>query len=250
MKQRWSGLVPLAAVMLGLSACESGLPISHASPKAHPTASAAAPTSDPQRCARLAKRGFTPCPPAADRLQLPPTTIRNATNGAVSDAMAQEWGRSFQLAQAYYYWAMQNNARSALTSGVLADSSPQAVSNLFGTDLMDLDNAKRAGGTLVYQPPQVPITQVVPIPDELQSTMRRQGMTPSGFGVAIRLTGPTSRSIRMADGTTKLVSSGDAAYVANVVAWGESRTVPDIGTIWYEFGYYGCDGSVRSVCQL
>jgi hypothetical protein len=248
MRQRCGTLMPLLIVLLGLSACQSGQPTSHASPTTHPSATAATP--DAQRCARLARRGFTPCPPTPDRLQLPPTTIRNATNGAVSDATAQRWGRAFQLAQAYYYWAMENNARSALTSGVLADSSPQAVGNLFGTDLMDLDNAKSAGGTLVYEPPHVPIAQIVAIPPELQATMQRQGLTPSSYGVAIRLTGPTLRSIRTPNGDTKPISSGDASYIADVVAWGELRDVPDIGPIWYEFGYYGCDGSVRSVCQL
>src|SRR5262252_10436907 len=154
MRQQRGTWMPLIVVLLGLGACQSGPPSSHASPTAHPSVTAA--TADPQRCTRLARRGFTPCPPTADRLSLPPTTIRNATNGAVPDATAQQWGHAFQLAQAYYYWAMENNARSALTSGVLADSSPQAVANLFGSDLMDLDKAKSAGGTLVYEPPRVP----------------------------------------------------------------------------------------------
>lgn len=248
MKQKRGTWMPLLIIVLALSACQSGQPSGHVSPKTHPSVTSATP--DPQRCARLAQRGFRPCPPTADRLQLPPTTIRNATNGAVPDATAQQWGHAFQLAQAYYYWAMENNARSALTSGVLADSSPQAVANLFGTDLMDLDNAKSAGGTLVYQPPHVPITQVVTIPSDLQATMQRQGLTPSAYAVAIRLTGPTSRSIRVPNGDTRSISSGDATYVADVVAWGEFRNVPDVGPIWYEFGYYGCDGSLRSVCQL
>src|SRR5215472_13861414 len=150
-KQRCGRLVPLVVVLLGLSACTSGPRPPHAHASVAPSAA-----PDPARCERLAKRGFVPCPPAPDRMAVPPTTIRNATNGAVSDATAQQWGRAFQLAQAYYYWAMQNNARAALTSGVLADPSPQAVGNLFGTDLMDLDDAKRAGGVLVYEPLRMP----------------------------------------------------------------------------------------------
>src|ERR1700730_6551123 len=105
MRQRCGAMMPLLIVMLGLSACQSGPPTSHASPTAHPSVTAGTP--DAQRCARLVKRGFVPCPPPADRLQLPPTTIRNATNGAVSDATAQQWGRAFQLTEAYYRWALQ-----------------------------------------------------------------------------------------------------------------------------------------------
>jgi len=236
--------------MLGLSACQ-GAASPHAQGRATPATAATRPASaDPQRCARLAKRGFTPCPPPAERLQLPPTTIRNATNGAVSDATAQQWGRAFQLAQAYYYWAMQNNARGALTSGVLADPSPAAVANLFGTDLQDLDSAKQAGGVLVYQPPRIATTQAVVMPPELQQAMVRQGLTAKGYGVAVRIVGPTSRIVRLADGSTRTIAVGDASYEADVVAWGELRSDPDVGPVWYEYGYYGCDGSVRNVCQL
>ena len=248
MKQKRGTWLPLLILVLGLSACQSGQPTSHKSPGPHtPTAAASA---DPQRCARLAQRGFTPCPPTPDRLQLPPTTIRNATNGAVSDATAQQWGRAFQLAQAYYYWAMENNARSALTSGVLADSSAQAVANLFGADLMDLDNAKSAGDTLVYQPLHMAITQVVPIPSDLQQRMRQQGLQPEPYGLAVRFNGPASRTIRLADGQTRSLRTSSADYSATGLVWGELRADRDLGSIWFESGAYGCDGEVRSVCAL
>jgi hypothetical protein len=247
-KHRCGRLVPLAMVLLGLSACTSGLPAPHASTSPRPSASAVA--ADPQRCERLAKRGFTPCPPPADRLTLPPTTIRNATGGAVPDATAQRWGRAFQLAQAYYYWAMQSNARAALTSGALADPSPQAVTNLFGTDLKDLDDAKAAGGVLVYEPPLTPITRVVAIPASLQDSMRRQGLNPSAYGLAVRFTGPTRRSIRLLNGTETVVAARDASFEADGLLWGELRVDADLGPVWFEHGSYGCDGTVRDACQL
>lgn len=240
----------LVALSLGLSACQ-GAPSTHTPSGAGPsTAASAAVSADPQRCERLARRGFTPCPPTPDKLQLPPTTIRNATNGAISDATAQQWGRAFQLAQAYYYWAMQHGARSALASGVLADPSPQAVGNAFGADLKDLDAASQAGGLLVYQPPLTPITQVVPIPADLQEAMRRQGLTPSRYGMAIRFTGPTRRSIRSPDGHETEILARDSSAVVDVLEWGELRTDSDLGSIWFEFGNYGCQGTVRGVCQL
>jgi hypothetical protein len=248
MKHRCGGLMPLVVVLLGLSACEGGPPVTHAT--ASPRPSAAAVAASPQRCERLAKRGFTPCPPAPDRLPLPPTTIRNATNGAVSDATAQQWGRAFQLAQAYYYWAMQNNARSALTSGTLADPSPQAVGNLFGSDLMDLDNAKQAGGVLVFEPLHIPTAQLVAIPSNLRQAMQRQGLATAGYGFAVRFIGPSRRAIRLADGrVTEIVSSGPD-YSATLLIWGEFKPDADLGAIWYQRGTYGCNGQVQSVCQL
>jgi hypothetical protein len=249
MKHRCGWLVPLFMVLLGLSACESWLPVAHATPTPGSSRSAT-PTPDAQRCARLAKRGFTPCPPTAEQLTLPATTIRNATGGAISDATAQKWGRAFQLAQAYYYWVLENNARAALTSGVLSDSSPQAVNNLFGSDLMDLDNAKAAGGKLLYQPPLTPLTQIVLVPSSLQDSMRRQGLTPAATGLAVRFTGPTRRSIQSPNGTESVVVSRDAGYVVTGLIWGEIRDDQDLGVIWFEHGNYGCDGVVGSVCQL
>ena len=235
-------------VLLGLSACQSGLPTSHASPRAHPSATTA--TADPQRCARLAQRGFTPCPPMPDKLQLPPTTIRNATNGAISDATAQQWGRAFQLTEAYYRWALQANDRAALTRGAFSDDSTQAVGNLFGTDLMDLDNAKQVGGTLVYDPPAIPITQIVTVPASLQDAMSRQNLKPASHAVVVRFTGPTRRAIRAPDGGETVVSSRDATYSVDGLIWGEFRNDADLGPIWFEYGVYGCQGQVLNACQL
>jgi hypothetical protein len=240
----------LLALSLGLGAC-TGAPTGHTPSGSRPSASATVVVSaDPQRCARLAKKGFTPCPPTPDRLQLPPTMIKNATNGAVSDSTSRGWGRSFQVAQAYYYWAMQHGARSALTSGGLSDPSVQAVGNLYGGDLKDLDAATAAGGTLIYEPPTIAITQVVPIPNELQDAMRRQGLVPAPYGLAVRFTGPTRRSIKGPDGKETEILSKDSSAIADGLIWGEERMDLDFGQIWYEFGNYGCQGEVRNVCQL
>jgi hypothetical protein len=183
-------------------------------------------------------------------MQLPPTTIRNATNGAVSDATAQQWARAFQLTEAYYRWAMQANARAALTGGAFADTNTQAVDNLFGTDLMDLDNAKRASGVLIYDPPAVPITQIVAVPISLQDAMRRQGLKPASYAIAARFAGPTRRAVRASDGTETVVISRDATYAVDGLVWGEVRTDPDLGLIWFEYGIYGCQGQVLNACQL
>jgi hypothetical protein len=247
MKQSCGGLLPLVVALICLSACQLGPTPAPRGASPSPTAAA---TADAARCARLAQRGFTPCPPTADHLTLPPTTIRNATNGAISDTTAQQWGKAFQLTEAYYRWALQANARSALTGGGLADASPQAVSNLFGTDLMDLDDAKRAGGSLTYQPPSFPVPQVVSLPATLQDSMRRQGLASSPYGLAVRFTGPTRRGIRTPDGNERVIVTRDAAFQADGLVWGELRSDPDLGEIWYEHGSYGCQDSVRNVCGL
>ena len=240
----------LVVLILGVSACE-GARSGHASSNVRQSPAVSAATSaDPDRCARLARRGFAPCPPTPDKMQLPSTTIRNATNGAISDATAQQWGRAFQLTEAYYRWAMHNGVRTALTSGGFSDSSLQAVGNLFGRDLRDLDAAKAAGGVLVYQPPLIAITQLVLVPGQLQDEMRKEGLNPSSYGLAVRFTGPTRRVIRAADGKETEVLVADSNAVADLIVWGQLRPDRDLGSIWFEFGNYSCQGSVRDVCRL
>jgi hypothetical protein len=242
-------MAPLVALILGLGACQgAGLP--HTPAPSHTPTAAPSAAADAQRCERLAKRGFTPCPPPANRLVLPPTTIRNATNGAVSDATAQQWGRAFQLAQAYYYWALSNGSRRGLTSGVLSDASPSATGNLFSSDLMDLDNASRKRGILVVQPLRMTTSQLVPIPSTLSDAMQRQGLATSGYGFAVHFVGPNRRAIRLTDGSEEELTSSDATYTADVLIWGEFKADSDLGAIWFEHGNYGCDGNVRNVCHL
>jgi hypothetical protein len=245
MMQCCGRLLPLLVVLVAVSACDVGLPSPRPSASAHPSASAAA-TADPARCERLAKRGFTPCPPAPDRMPLPPTTIRNATNGAVPDATAQQWGRAFQLTEAYYRWALQANARDALTKGGLAD--PGASTNLFGQDLMSLDDAKRQGGRLIDQEGSMPEVYVVLLPSDLQSRISQQGLTPKPYGMAALFSGTTSRSIQFPDG--HVVPLGTVATNVRLLVWGELKADADLGSIWFEYGLYGCQyPGVSNACQ-
>jgi hypothetical protein len=235
----------LAVLLLASTACQAGSPQAHSTPK--PSVSPS-PTADAQRCARLAKRGFTPCPPLASQLKLPPTTIKNATDGAVDDATVQKWGRAFQLGQAYYYWIVDQNARDALTSGVLAD--PAASGNLFGDDLKNLDEAKKRGGVLVTHNFSIPVTQAVVLDSQLQDRIRIQGLTPKPYGLATRFQGPASDAILFPDGHEETIPPAVGPdFVSDTMAWGELRADPDLGDIWYEFGYYGC-AEIKSVCQL
>ncbi len=237
--------IVLAVLLLACTACQSGTPQAHTTPRP-----SVAPTvaPDAQRCARLAKRGFTPCPPLASQLKLPPTTIKNATNGAVDDATVQRWGRAFQLGQAYYYWVIEQNARGALTSGVLGD--PAGTDNLFSSDLQDLDQAARQGGKLVVQLPRVPLTEFVPVPADLQDAIRRQGLTPKPYAIVNQFVGPETRRIVFPDGHEQMIASVDGTFSDYIITWGEFKSDPDLGDIWYDYGYYGCEGTVKSACQI
>ena len=234
------------ALLLALTACSVGTPQAHTTPK--PSASGTPrPTVDAARCARLAQRGFTPCPPLPSQLKLPPTTIKNATNGAIDDATAQRWGRAFQLAQAYYYWVIDQNARDVLTSGVLADSN--AADNLFSPDLRDMDLAKSKGGVLVAREFAMPFTQAVVVPDTLRDLMARQGLMYKPYALVVHFQGPASHVIRYPDRHEETLASVGPDYAVDFFVWGELRHDPDLGDIWYESGYYGCE-DLRSACRV
>jgi len=236
----------LVVLIIGLSACE-GARSGHTSPSVRQSPAVSGATSaDPERCARLARRGFTPCPPTPDKMQLPPTTIRNATNGAISDATAQQWGRAFQLTEAYYRWAMQDNARAALTSGVLAE--PAAAANLFGADLKSLDDAKKLGGQLMDKEGSMPEVKLVSVPPSLQSRITQQSLVAKPYAMVALFSGTTSRSIRFPDG--REIDLGTISSDVQLLIWGEFKSDPDLGAIWYEHGLYGCQyPEVSSVCQ-
>src|SRR4051812_42977528 len=94
MRLERGAIVLLATLFLGFSACQGGPPKPHTPTAGSPSASVSN-AADTARCQRLARRGFTPCPPPADKLQLPPTKVRNGTNGTVPDPTAEQWGRAF-----------------------------------------------------------------------------------------------------------------------------------------------------------
>src|SRR5262249_60874558 len=126
----------------------------------------------------------------------------------------------------------------------------QALGNAVVRNLRDLDAARAAGGFLVYQPPLIAISQLVLVPGQLQDEMRKEGLNPSSYGLAMRFTGPTRRVIRAADGKETEVLVADSNAVADLIVWGQLRPDRDLGSIWFEFGNYSCQGSVRDVCRL
>jgi len=239
----------LLSLLVGLVGCGSGQTAASVSPSNRPTSVVSA-TPDTARCARLARLGFVPCPPLPSQMKLPPTTIRNATGGAVSDTTARRWGRAFQLSQAYYYWVMQHGDRDALTSGALADSTPQAVTNLFSTDLQNLDAAKSTGGILIFRPLRMSAIQLVKIPASLQMIIHKQGLRTSDYGFAVEFQGPGTRAIRLKGGEIKDLNSSPGDYESSGLVWGAVQKDPNLGEIWYEYGAFGCVGEVESVCAL
>jgi hypothetical protein len=236
----------LLSLLVGLAGCGSGQTAASVSPSNRPTSVVSA-TPDTARCARLARLGFVPCPPLPSQMKLPPTTIRNATGGAVSDATARRWGRAFQLSQAYYYWVMQHGDRDALTSGALADQA--ASINVFGADLMDIDHANQLHGKLVDRPPVLLQIRLVPLPPVLKDAITKQGLVSSDYGFVIELHGPAGRSVSFANGEEQSLWSVDSNQTQWLLEWGQYEQTQDLGAIWHAHGLYGCSGIVQSLCS-
>jgi hypothetical protein len=235
----------VALLAIGLStACGAKGQQAASSP---PPSSTGAGPGQAQRCSGLAQRNITPCPP--DSLKVEQADIRNATNGAVTDQQARQWATSQLRTRAYYNWAMAGEASTFLTSGALADPSA-ALSNLFGTDLQQIATAKEQGGTLVFQPYTARSLVLVAVPPGLQQAMQAQQLTPKPYAFVVDLRGPAKRAIRTPDGKETVLASAEANESRPLLVWGEFKADPQLGSIWYEGGSYGCqDPQVAGVCQ-
>jgi hypothetical protein len=88
------------------------------------------------------------------------------------------------------------------------------------------------------------------MPPDLQEPIRRQGLSPKPYGIVNKFVGPESRRIVFPDGKEQTISAVDANFSGYSIAWGELKSDPDLGEIWYEYGYYGCEGTVKSDCQI
>jgi hypothetical protein len=234
------GLSILMAVVL-LGAC--GGPRTTASPAPSLTTKATA----TQRCSKLVERGIEPCPPA--NLEWLDAPIVNATGGAVSQTEAERWGKAALRTETFYLWAVEQAAASFLESGALAPSA-QARMNLYSFELQTIRAARQAHGAMAIQAPRITRVRVVAMPQQLQQSAQAQQLLPAPYAMVVSTLGPAKVAIRLPDGTEQTKSQQGADEARSYIVWGEYRDDSELGPIWYEHGYYGCqDALVQTACN-
>ena len=202
------------------------------------------------RCVQLQARHVTPCPPA--NLALEHIAIHNATRGGVPDATARDEGMAYLREHALYDWAVrQANGDAFLSSGALVPPETGRT-NIFRAELKLFADARAAGGSAHISPLTTTDITLVPVPPALQDAAQRDGLQPSQYAWVDNQAGPARAWIQTPDGRSR-----DEVRIADgqphpILVFGQVRDDPELGSLWYLGGEYGCLASieVRSVCGI
>ena len=220
-------------------------------PKRSPAASVATPDAAAiVRCQALSIRGVTPCPPA--NLALEHIAIRNGTHGAVTDTVAHDEGIAYLREHALFDWAVRQQGGDAfLTSGVLVPPE-MGRTNIFRAEIKVFADARAAGGRALIQPLTTTEITLVPVPASLQESARRDGLEPSPFAWVDNQAGPARAAVETPDGASHSEVSIADGQPHPILVFGQVKADPQLGSIWYLGGEYGCLASivVRNVCGI
>ena len=202
------------------------------------------------RCQRLQERLVTPCPPAT--LALERIAIRNGTHGAVDDAVARAQGLAYLRVHALYTWAVHQDAGDRfLLSGALV-SPETGRTNIFRAEVTLFTEARTAGGHAHIEPMTTTEVTLVPVPDTLRNAAQRDGLQPSQYAWVDNQAGPAHLWIDLPGGGIREGARIPAGQPHPILVFGEMRDDPELGSIWYQGGVYGCLASqqVRVVCGV
>jgi hypothetical protein len=202
------------------------------------------------RCQQLAQRSVTPCPPA----DLPPEhiAVRNGTRGGVSDQEVRTEGQAYLRAHALYVWAVAQEAGDTfLLSGAIVPHET-ARTNIFRDEARIFADARAAGGRARIEPLTTTQITLVPVPQTLSDVARREGMQPSAYAWVDNQAGPAHAWIETPSGGSREELRIGVGDPHPILVFGEVRDDPELGSIWYMGGEFGCLAapSVRVVCGL
>jgi hypothetical protein len=238
-------LVSLVAVSITVAACGAATTSTRPSPApaaSMPDAAAIA------RCQRLQERLVTPCPPAT--LTLERIAIRNGTHGAVSDSDVRTQGLAYLRVHALYTWAVHQDAGDKfLLSGAIVPPETGRT-NIFRAEVGVFADARTAGGRARIEPMTTTEVALVPVPDAIRAAAQRDGLQPSAFAWVDNQAGPAHTWIDLPNGTVREGVRIAAGQPHPILVFGQVRDDPELGSIWFLGGEYGCLASpqVRVVC--
>jgi hypothetical protein len=237
----------LLAACLGATACGSLGTSTRASSPPPPSVTSAVDTA--VRCQHLADRHVTPCPPVS--LPLERIEIRNATHG-VSDDDARTQGQAYLRAHALYTWAVRQDAGDAfLLSGAIVPAET-ARTNIFRAEIELFAHARAAGGRARIQPLTTTEVTLVSVPQALQDLATHEDLAPSPYAWVDNQEGPARAWIETPGGGSREEVRIAAGQPHPILVFGQVRNDPELGSIWYSGGEFGCLASaqVRAVCGV
>jgi hypothetical protein len=227
-------ILALSAVGLVMVACSQSKAKSNPSPSATPTVNLGASPAAWKAC------GSDVVPPA-NVLAIPKLPVHvdvSKTNGAVSQALGNQWVTAFLREQNIEVWAITTNRDGLLQDGCLGAN--RAYDNLFSGERSTIQQAKAAGGHVEYDPLATETAMaVVPVPAQPQAyVLNLSGETPR-YAVVGTLQGPINAYIVDSSGQRRLIGHTAAGVVFRRANFGQYRESP-IGPIWFQFASDDC----------
>lgn len=179
--------------------------------------------------------------PPASLLLLPKLQVKvdaSRTNGAVSQANADKWGRAFLREQHLENWAVTTNREAVLKGGCLG--SITAYEELFAPEVSTMEQAKAAGGHLEFDPAAT-LTGIAIVPAPVAAAdyvSNLSGARPK-FAVVGTFQGPIAAFIVTPSGSKQELGHTNAGVVFRVATFGQFKQ-SGIGPLWFQMASADC----------
>jgi len=196
------------------------------------------------QCSALKARApaIEACPPPNLSLEHP-VVSRDPT---VADTDAQHAVEGFARSYAIYNWAINHGYVNFIRSGLISFTTGQAETVSFGTDLDQLDEARREEAVFKIDPPlKLVSARAEPLSPQVAAYARQSGLATGAVGLRLTFQGPYGAYIG-----NRAVTSHPSSFVVRVVMFGELRNDADLGGwLWVWGGYASCNApQVADAC--
>ncbi len=230
-----------AAVACGGGGASAPTPTPSRTPKPTPTI---------DRCAELAKRQITVCPPAD--LAIPKVPVTDKTNGLLTPQQLRNEAEAVERWFALDNWALDHRGASLLRSSVMV--SPGLENLEFSLDLQLLDKADSAGGTLkVATAIQLIRLDAVPLSNSVRQISAGQGLVAGDHGWVYTIHGPGRVLLQVPGKADEVVIDLPSTLVQPILLLGSAHRDPILGWVWVAGGDFNCTNAqqpkvIRDAC--
>lgn len=195
------------------------------------------PTPTVDRCAELAKRQITVCPPVD--LPIPKVPVVDKTNGLLTAQQLRNEAEAVERWFALDYWALGNSGASLLKSPIMV--APGVENQEFGVDLSFLDRADRQGGTLrVLAPYRLTGLVAVPLSEAVRQIATKQGLAATDHGWVYTSQGPAHIILQVPGKPDEVLFDAPSNEMLTLLLLGSPQRDQILGWVWQAGGDYSC----------
>jgi len=208
------------------------------------------PTPKVDRCAELAKRQITVCPPAD--LPIPTVPVVDKTNGLLTAQQLRNEAEAVERWHALDTWALDNRGANLLRSPVMV--YPGVENAEYGFELELLDRAAREQGSVkVVSALQLTRLAAVSIPDSVRQIAAAGRLVTKDHGWVYTVHGPSRILLQVPGRSDEAVFDVPSTEVRTLLLLGSAQRDPTLGWVWVAGGDYSCTNpqqarDIRDAC--